>query len=154
MPDQSGAPPSAAKHEKIAALLRSGATYVQIREVLPVSYGTITAVRKAAGLPERRKSYRQGKPASEAFEDRTQRTEDGHRLWTGHSSHGCSQVLHAGRRDTPRRFAFRLAYGRDPVGYVKAGCGVEECVEPSHQEDRPMREQLLAQLRAIGGDRA
>jgi hypothetical protein len=137
--------------ELIAALLKEGATYDHIRAEVRVSYGTITAVRKAAGLPERRKSYALNKPAGEAFDDRTERTDDGHRLWTGHTAHGCAQLAHAGRRESPRRFAFRLAYGREPIGYVKAGCGVEECFEPFHQEDRPMRERDRATFAAIFG---
>lgn len=41
------------------------------------------------------------------------------------------------------RLAFRLGYGRDPVGLVKARCGTARCVAWRHLADRPMRRSTI-----------
>ncbi|PWI16063.1 hypothetical protein DI272_19225 [Streptomyces sp. Act143] len=78
-----------------------------------------------------------------AFLARTRRTpKGGHRLWQGPLASGGTPVMFFdGEKISAARVAFRIAYGRQPVGYVKCGCELAGCVEPRHQTDRLIRQE-------------
>lgn len=139
----------------VAKMLRADATYAEIVEALHVSHGVIAATRKELGLPPKRRPYRPADSAEQAFRDRTEELPDGHLRWTGYTSEpGHEQLLYGGRRESARIFAFRSEYGREPIGYVRPGCGMTGCVAPRHLEDRPMREKNRETYRAIFGDQS
>lgn len=73
-----------------------------------------------------------GPTAREAYERRSARTDDGHRVWTVAST----AVVVDGRTYTPNRLAFLAGRGREPVGVVRTECAMGRgCVEPSHLTD-------------------
>ncbi|MCX4751740.1 hypothetical protein OG455_41745 [Kitasatospora sp. NBC_01287] len=85
-----------------------------------------------------------------AFYARTEAIPGGHLAWTGaRDGHGVGVLTHHGARYTAARIGFRLANGTDPVGPVKAGCGMPGCVEPRHLDDRPRRLRDRAALRLV-----
>ena len=47
-----------------------------------------------------------------------------------------------------------MGHQRQPIGYVRPGCGYPHCVAPDHVEDQQMRDQLKTQMTAIFGGAA
>ncbi|MGW2985438.1 WhiB family transcriptional regulator [Streptomyces goshikiensis] len=74
------------------------------------------------------------------FHARTVPGSDGHLGWSG--GHGL--IVDATHFSGPP-VAFRLGYGRDPVGLVRANCGMQGCVAWEHLTDRAMRDAARAQ---------
>ncbi|WP_435610862.1 hypothetical protein [Streptomyces sp. C10-9-1] len=138
---------------RIAAMLRAGATYAEVRAELGASLNLIADVRREHSIPVPART-RPMRSEADAYAAGAEHTDGGHVRWAGEWAGRCPQVSHHGRQESARRVAFRLAHGREPVGHVIAACGAAWCVAPGHVEDRPMREQLRAQLEAIGGPRA
>ncbi len=69
-----------------------------------------------------------------------QSVDGGHVRWTGSTdTHGVPVVVYQQVKGSVRRAVFRLRYGREPEGPVRAGCGVRSCVAGAHLEDRLMR---------------
>lgn len=82
-----------------------------------------------------------------AYERRAERVAGGHRRWTG-TADPTPLLWVRKERFTVARAAFRLTVGREPVGNVKADCGMPHCVEGEHLTDRLMREHMRAEERA------
>lgn len=78
---------------------------------------------------------------------------NGHLTWNGPRSMSGSPVFWVGvRSHSARRVAFTIhSGGRQPVGQVRAECGLKECTAPSHVEDAAGRARIRGQLRAIRG---
>lgn len=75
----------------------------------------------------------------EEFHRETTLIRGGHRLWRGRRSvNGSPIVGHTGR--TVYRLAFRLHYGREPIGRLTRSCTRKFCVEGSHQHDQVLRD--------------
>jgi hypothetical protein len=70
----------------------------------------------------------------EAFQRRTQRTDDGHVLWLG-----AMQMKFQGEKLNPLRVAFQLGHGREPEGRVQRTCG-RACLAPAHLTDSVIRD--------------
>lgn len=69
---------------------------------------------------------------------------DGHLAWTGGNP-----VYLAGRVYSPKRVAFQVDRGREPIGSVRATCQADGCVLPAHLTDQRERErQRKAEYRA------
>ena len=68
------------------------------------------------------------------FQDNTVRVDGGHLEWTGTPYPGFN-----GRYYTPKKIAFIIDRGREPVGPVKVGCTNRECVLPAHLTDHTER---------------
>lgn len=113
-----------------------------IARKLECGYQRVAGIRKRFGLP----AYTRGKrPAygssKEAFDAQTEPVEGGHLRWTGPREKCGTPVLRwRTLLQTAYRVAFRMQYGREPVGKVFRSCGIPGCVAGLHQEDRPMRE--------------
>ena len=60
---------------------------------------------------------------------------DGHLAWTGGNP-----VYLNGRVYTPKRVAFRVDRGREPIGSVRATCRADGCVLPVHLADQRERQ--------------
>ncbi|MBQ1096304.1 hypothetical protein KBY55_09430 [Streptomyces sp. b94] len=131
----------------IAKLLWAGATYPEVREQLGVgSYTTIAQVRHAEGIPVVQRP-RPSRSAEETYALYAEPYGDGHARWTGPWAGRMPQIQHPGpgghgRKESALRVAFRLEYGREPVGNVRAGCGEAGCVAAGHTTDRDMRRAL------------
>lgn len=139
--------------QDIADLLTAGMHVRDVAAHLHVDRRAVAATRDALGLPVHR-AIRRSTPLAEAFAARTEPTDDGHLLWTGARVGNAPGITINGRQTTARPFAFRLGYDRDPVGYVRPGCGLSECVRPDHMEDQPMREKTRTTYTAIFGGAA
>ena len=50
--------------------------------------------------------------------------------------------------------AFTLHTGREPIGHVMPGCGLQACVRGDHVEDQPMRKKTRDAYTAIFGGAA
>ncbi|GGW15838.1 hypothetical protein GCM10018980_51300 [Streptomyces capoamus] len=76
--------------------------------------------------------------------------------WTGERNATSNRPLlsHGYRHHSAAGIAFRIRTGRDPVGQVRADCGMQHCVAPDHVEDAPGRRRNREQLRYISGGRA
>ncbi|WAZ20224.1 helix-turn-helix domain-containing protein [Streptomyces cinnabarinus] len=123
----------------IAELLRAGnLTHAEIARRLGVDRGTVRKVQKALGLPgPRRGQARAHASLEEAFWAHIEPSEDGHARWTGYRDDrsGLALVFHGKARVPGPRLAFRLRYGRDPVGRVTHACGRPDCHAGSHLAD-------------------
>lgn len=62
---------------------------------------------------------------------------DGHLAWTGRTP-----VYFAGRAHSPKRVAFQVDRGREPIGSVLGTCQYDGCVLPAHLTDQRERERL------------
>lgn len=136
----------------IVTLLRTGVGNKAIAQAVHVDHNRVAAIRSELGLPRSRRRYA-GASLEALFQQRTQPTPDGHLDWTGYrNSKGVPAVRTVDGLRTAYRIAFRIRHGREPVGYVKPGCGRPGCVHPEHVEDQPMRDQLAGQYAAIFGE--
>ncbi|MFD7016054.1 hypothetical protein [Streptomyces sp. NPDC059928] len=137
----------------VADLLRAGVTQIEIARTLHVAPITVQHTREALGLPAPRKGPRIPSTLEEAFYQRTEEQVGGHRRWLGTrlAANGQASFIFEGHKMNPFPVAFRIRWGREPVGQVQPGCGVDDCIAPDHVEDRPMREKNRAVYTAVFG---
>ncbi|WP_030267925.1 hypothetical protein [Streptomyces sp. NRRL B-24484] len=76
----------------------------------------------------------------------TEHTSGGHARWTGPRNGPAPRLRHSGRQWRILDLAFRVRWGREPVGPVRPGCGVPWCLAGEHLEDARDRKAF----RAIG----
>lgn len=126
------------KWEAIAQLLKSGPmSDREIARRLKFSARRVARVREDLGIPR----YWVGcVPAwnQERFDRMTVKIHNGHRLWKGSTAKDGTPVVSS---ESAYRVAFRLYYGREPVGRLTGTCTRKYCVEGAHQQDSVMREQ-------------
>ncbi|MEE1735939.1 hypothetical protein PUR49_05340 [Streptomyces sp. BE147] len=137
--------------QDIADLLREGVPQQDIMRTLHVGHNAVSETRVALQLPAPVRGGRPLQPIETAFYARTEPVDDGHLRWTGHHANGVPRLGRQGKHPSAYQVGFQLHHRREPVGHAKPGCGWAQCVAPAHQEDRPMREQLRAQLVSIFG---
>jgi hypothetical protein len=115
------------------------------------SVGLVARVRRSAGLPAYRRGRRPVQQSLEAvFYERSRPVAGGHREWTKQRAASGTPVLSwHGQHVTAGRVAFRIRYGREPVGQVRPVCEFPHCVEPECQADRLMREAARAGLAGV-----
>ncbi|MCX4993809.1 helix-turn-helix domain-containing protein [Streptomyces longwoodensis] len=135
---------------QIREQLTQGLSAQAVARVLGVDRAAVRRIRDELGLPPR-----PAQPLSldEKWEQRAKPVEGGHREWTG-GRVGLSRtpvMAYRGKTYTAASLAFRRRTGRDPVGQVKAECGMQQCVAPEHVEDEPGRMRLREQLRHLLG---
>ncbi|GAA4823854.1 hypothetical protein [Streptomyces ziwulingensis] len=128
----------------IELLLRAGYSDKAIERQLNVSRRRARDLRQQLGLPNRKPGPTAAATVEDLFWRRAQPTRDGHLMWPGYDPQHGAGIRHNGRRQSAYRVAFRIRYGREPVGRVEPGCGQAGCVHPRHVEDRPMRQQYRA----------
>ncbi|MFE9127021.1 hypothetical protein ACFYOF_16650 [Streptomyces sp. NPDC007148] len=125
----------------ITELLHAGLPETHIAAQLHVSNKRVAAVRISLGLPApsrgRRPRYA---TVEDAFRAHIESVEGNHVRWTGqHSGDGAPALKYCARTVSPYRIAFRMRYGREPVGRAAPGCDMPKCVAGDHLEDQPMR---------------
>ncbi|MES9522408.1 hypothetical protein [Streptomyces capoamus] len=132
---------------EIIALLGEGHSDRYIVRTLGTSQQRVRRIRTELELP------RPVLTVEQKWTSQAEELDGGHMRWAGPTSsrYGTPILCHGNARLQAAAVAFRLRHGRDPVGYVKAGCGMPHCVAPAHVEDRPMREALRTQFTAIFG---
>lgn len=76
------------------------------------------------------------------FQGNTEQLDDGHARWAGYrdAASNTPLVFHNGQKTPAPKVAFRLHYGRDPVGKPLPTCRMKGCIAGAHLADRPMRE--------------
>ncbi|MEV2203763.1 hypothetical protein AB0E11_27905 [Streptomyces fradiae] len=143
---------------RLVELFRDGASNRAAARELGITKGTAARYRTLLAFPPAPKQphpRRSRLTVAEKFATFTRPAEDGHMQWIGRrASHGTPVFSHDGRTLTARPVAFRIATGREPVGYVTAECGDRGCVAPAHMEDEPGRARVRAQLAAVLGTTA
>jgi hypothetical protein len=126
----------------IVELLRAGWSDRAIARHVHVRNTLVGEIRAQLGIP----AHKPGPTPAGTYEDlfwrRAIPTIDGHLIWP--QTTASIRISHEGPKQTAGRIAFRIRYGRDPIGQVRPGCGMERCVRPAHVEDQPMREQYAA----------
>ncbi|WP_369043435.1 hypothetical protein [Streptomyces sp. Midd1] len=141
------------RHPKEAAirqLLAQNKTTEAIARELAVDRGAVRRIRREAGVPN---PAVQPMTLAEVWATHTQPVDGGHLLWTG-SRASVSRTPVMRYKDvtyTAAAVAFRQRTGREPVGQVKAECGMSQCVEPAHVEDEPGRAHVREQLHHLLG---
>ncbi|GAQ61915.1 Trp repressor protein [Streptomyces scabiei] len=142
-----GHAPDAALRDQIAALLGAGATYDQIHEQTGAGTATIARVRKDRGipLPHGRQSPTTYTPVltpEEALAHHSRPAPGGHTDWTGPVHGRRLPVVWSAGRHNVLHLAFRLHYGRAPVGRVRRAptCTHRGCITGAHLTDRRLRD--------------
>lgn len=127
----------------IEELLRAGYGNKAIARQVHVRHQRVAAIRAELDLPNVVRPT-QATYSEDAFWRRTQPVGD-HLTWTGHyNSTGVPCLRTTDGMHTAYRIAFRIRWGREPVGAVRPGCDMERCIQPRHVEDQPMRQQYAA----------
>lgn len=80
----------------------------------------------------------------------TEPTDDGHLRWTGPVDGRHPLLKHDGRRWPVLTLAFRVRYGREPVGTVAVGCDFPGCLLGDHLDDTRARRAHRAAYAALG----
>ncbi|MEU4178167.1 helix-turn-helix domain-containing protein [Streptomyces sp. NPDC026589] len=150
---------TAAERAQAAELLNTGASDRAIAAAVGIDRATVARMRRALDVPP---APRPAPPnrSTLTVEEKwrtfvTPADERGHMTWTGRLAGGATPVMsYAGRAITARPVAYRMHTGRDPIGYVRPGCGRLDCVTPEHQEDEQDRVRERAELGAMLGRRS
>lgn len=128
----------------IAELLRAATPDIRIAEQLHVSPKTVRAARRALRLPAPKRGGATARYASieETFRAHIEPADGGHVRWTGYvdAASDLPVVCYRKEQQPAPRVAFRLHYGRDPVGRVRQTCQGPRCLAGAHLADRLIRE--------------
>ncbi|HTL15111.1 MAG TPA: hypothetical protein VL251_08455 [Thermomonas sp.] len=130
-----------ARFRDMDALLRAGVPQIRIAQQFRVAWATVSRRREELGLPAPKAGRLVGHGSlKDVFQANTERVDGGHLRWTGYvSTTGSAYVCHRQERVTPATLAFRMHFGRPPVGRARPECGMDGCVEGAHLADGPMR---------------
>lgn len=122
-------------------MLRSGASYEEIRRALGFGRNRIAALRKQHRIPvpHRDRNAAQRRTIDEAFARYAQPTDDGHLLWTGTRSGRGFDLIASGRTHNARAVAFRKHHGRAPEGHIRRTCDQPGCIAGAHHTDHRIR---------------
>ncbi|WP_189984567.1 hypothetical protein [Streptomyces capoamus] len=144
-----------ASREEITAALRAGHPVNQIAADLHVDRARVRAIRNELGLPAHVRAI-ETVTIEDRWREYAKPLPGGHMDWTGERNATSNRPLlsHGYRHHSAAGIAFRIRTGRDPVGQVRADCGMQHCVAPDHVEDAPGRRRNREQLRYISGGRA
>lgn len=85
-----------------------------------------------------------GRPAADAFAERTEVDANGHTRWLLHHT----SFSLGNRNRTPRQVSFILTHGREPEGRISNTCHVKGCVTGNHLTDEQMRRETAEQQAA------
>ncbi|ONK09286.1 hypothetical protein [Streptomyces sp. MP131-18] len=135
------------KYTEIIGLLRQGHSNTEIARRLRCDRHAVGDIRRAASIPRQRLSL------EEKWRARVREINGGHMEWLGErqSTSGTPIMRYREKPYTAAQIAFRIAHGREPQGYVVAGCGRKHCVAPEHVEDLTTRARVREQLRYLTG---
>ncbi|WP_435218356.1 hypothetical protein [Streptomyces sp. bgisy034] len=138
------------KDAEIRQQISSGASNAAVRRATGADVSAIRRIRRDMGVacPPQHTHTLESKWA-----ERARPIEGGHLEWAGERGNvsGTPLIRYREQTYTAAAVAFRMRTGRDPVGPVKAECGVHQCVAPGHVEDAPGRDRLREQLRFLLG---
>ncbi|MFD9107162.1 hypothetical protein [Streptomyces bottropensis] len=137
-------PEAAEVDAAIAAMLRAGATYNDIREQLHVSAQRVSGVRlqhKIPVPPGRCPGHNGPRTPEQTLAQYSRPATDGHTIWTGPTDGGGKPTIWTRSKALSGwRVAFRAHHGREPDGRVRVACDEPRCVNGAHLTDRRIRE--------------
>lgn len=150
---------TAAERAQAAELLNTGKSDRAIAAAVGIDRATVARMRRALDVPPAPRPAPPNRTTTSVEEKWrtfvTAADERGHLTWTGRLADGATPVMsYAGRTITARPVAYRMRTGRDPVGYVRPGCGQSGCVAPEHQEDEKDRMRERSELGVMLGRRS
>ncbi|GGP55583.1 hypothetical protein [Streptomyces abikoensis] len=138
-----------ATREQIIELLHKGLSNTVIARQLRCDRHRVGDIRRELGIAN---VSAQPLTLEEKWKSRTRPVEGGHLEWTGERASGGTPVLrYWPESHSPAAIAFRIKYGREPEGYVRADCGFQHCVAPDHVDDVAARHRTREQLRYLTG---
>lgn len=140
--------PAGASRADILLLLRDGHSNKEIGRILHTNPHRVARIREEYGLPPYKPT-----PAltlEQRWAALAKPVSDGHMRWTGGVRCGTANLVYRQRNYSARRVAFQIQHGREPIGRVRAGCGLVWCVAPACATDEPLR-RADAAFRAIFG---
>lgn len=126
-------------HPAAVTMLRNGATKGAVTEETGLSESTVLRIRRLVRIPSPRRVPDGGRTIADVLTLHTQPYGNGHARWTGPTAGREYSLFARGERLNARAEAFRDFYGRDPVGYVRAGCGHSGCIAGAHLTDHTNR---------------
>jgi uncharacterized protein (DUF433 family) len=137
--------------QDIADLLRAGHSDREIAARLHVDAKTAATVRAALGLPKAQPGKKAAESLEAAFLRHTKKSDGGHMQWTSHVQSDGSRIFRWQNRTwTASQAAFEIGHGRPAVGKALPMCDRAGCVAPAHVQDRPGRDQLIADMLTAG----
>lgn len=138
------------KHEEIVERLTNGASNKSIAAEMKVDKRAVMRIRDILGM---KRHPNHGTSMDEKLAKfGTEPDADGHTGWTGRrATSGAPVVRHRGIELPASHVAFQQRTGRLPVGFVRAECGVHDCLTPSHVGDENERRTVRMQERAMYG---
>ncbi|QKN87566.1 HNH endonuclease [Streptomyces phage Ignacio] len=146
-----------ATRNRIIELLGAGATNRAIARELGLDKSTPARYRRLLGIAPATPPPPPNRcllTVEEKWRTLVRPTTGDHMEWSGRLAAGVTPVMpYRGKTLAARPIAYRVHTGRDPVGYVKPGCGQAWCVAPEHQEDERDRIRERSELGAILGRR-
>ncbi|MYR58870.1 hypothetical protein GTY54_22390 [Streptomyces sp. SID625] len=129
---------------EIARLLTAGpVSDTSVSKRLHCHKRDVGKVRRDLGLPKYRPPTRVW--GRDDYERLSVPLTGGHRCWRGRYDE--AGVPYANRVLTAYRLAFRVHYGREPVGRVQGTCRYKRCVAGEHLDDRIMRQAKAAEAK-------
>ncbi|MEU5426912.1 hypothetical protein AB0H73_15090 [Streptomyces olivoreticuli] len=141
-----------ATRDQITELLREGLSNTAIAQRLRCDRHRVADIRRSLRMPN---VPAQPLTLEEKWAALTRPIDGGHLEWTGERAASGTPVL----RYWPKSYsaaaiAFRIKYGREPEGYVRAECGLTQCVAPDHVDDTAARMRTREQVRYLKGGSA
>ncbi|MFI1161436.1 hypothetical protein [Streptomyces sioyaensis] len=141
---------SQAVSPEMRLLILGGIPIAQIAKRLGVTGREVSEARRLMGMDPMRQ-HTTG-TMEDAYWARTRPAEGGHLLWIGpRNESGCPILPYRRGRYSALRVAFRVHYGREPSGVVRAACDVPKCVAGRCLDDAAARRRTREQLAAVLG---
>lgn len=128
------------QHDAIVQLVQRGMNDVTVASTLGVGRRAVARVRDILGLDPARDTTTEEEKLSRGL---MPVDDQGHTGWSGrYTTSGVPMISHRLAEVSASHIAFRQRTGRDPVGLVKADCGVRDCLSPGHLTDELDRRKL------------
>ncbi|CBG73480.1 hypothetical protein SCAB_64771 [Streptomyces scabiei 87.22] len=128
----------------IAAMLRAGATYTEVREQLHVSAQRISGVRLEQKIPVpagRCPGHNGPRTPEQTLAQYSRPAADGHTTWTGPTDGAGKPTIWTRHQALSGwRVAFLAHHGREPDGRVQVACDQPRCIAGPHLTDRRIRQ--------------
>ena len=128
------------QHDAIVQLVQRGMNDVTVASTLGVGRRAVARVRDILGMDPARDTTT---PEEKLSRGLLPVDELGHTGWSGrYTTSGVPMISHKLAEVSASHIVFRQRTGREPVGLVKADCGVRDCLSPGHLTDELDRRKL------------
>lgn len=136
-------------YNEVAMLIERGQSDRGISMALKVDRRTVRKIRRMLGVAP----YVVATDVDARLAEHcTEPDENGHVMWTGALTSGGIPRLRCGNREmSASHLVYLRRTGREPVGIVKADCGVRGCLAPTHVVDEIERRTIRLMMRNVNG---